>query len=253
MAFEQRVVLVTGASSGFGLAAARRFLEDGDRVIAAARRKERVEALAAEFGERVHPLQLDVRDREAVSAAIEGLPAEFASIDVLVNNAGLALGLDAAPKADLDQWDQMIDTNCKGLVYVARAVLPGMVERKRGLVINLGSIAGTYPYPGGNVYGASKAFVHQFSLNLRSDLQGSGVRVTSVEPGLSETEFSLVRFGGDAARAAQVYEGKRPLVAEDVAEAIHWAASVPPHVNINVIEMMPTAQAFGSLPVSSTS
>ncbi len=253
MGSEQRVVLVTGASSGFGQAAARRFLEDGDRVIAAARRRERVEALATEFGDRVHPLQLDVRDREAVSAAVEGLPEEFASIDVLVNNAGLALGLEPAPEADLDQWDQMIDTNCKGLVYVARAVLRGMVERKRGLVINLGSIAGTYPYPGGNVYGASKAFVHQFSLNLRSDLQGTGVRVTSVEPGLSETEFSLVRFSGDAARAAKVYEGKQPLVADDVAEAIHWAASLPPHVNINVIEMMPTAQAFGALPVSSVS
>ena len=250
MASEQRVVLVTGASSGFGLAAARRFLDDGDRVIAAARRRDRVEALAREFPDRVLPVQLDVRDREAVMAAIGELPDPFAAIDVLVNNAGLALGLDPAPSADLDQWDQMIDTNCKGLVYVARAVLPGMVERRRGLVINLGSIAGTYPYPGGNVYGASKAFVHQFSLNLRSDLQGTGVRVTSVEPGLSETEFSLVRFSGDAARAAQVYEGKRPLVSDDIAEAIHWAASVPPHVNINVIEMMPTAQAFGALPVS---
>jgi len=250
MASEQRVVLVTGASSGFGLAAARRFLDDGDRVIAAARRRDRVEALAREFGDRVLPVQLDVRDREAVMAAIGELQDPFAAIDVLVNNAGLALGLDPAPSADLDQWDQMIDTNCKGLVYVARAVLPGMVERRRGLVINLGSIAGTYPYPGGNVYGASKAFVHQFSLNLRSDLQGTGVRVTSVEPGLSETEFSLVRFSGDAGRAAQVYEGKRPLVADDIAEAIHWAASLPSHVNINVIEMMPTAQAFGPLPVS---
>ncbi|MBO0702680.1 MAG: SDR family NAD(P)-dependent oxidoreductase [Candidatus Dormibacteraeota bacterium] len=250
MGSEQRVVLVTGASSGFGAAAARRFLEDGDRVIAAARRRERVEALAGEFGERALPLELDVRDREAVKAAVGSLPEPFAPIDVLVNNAGLALGLDPAPTADLDQWDQMIDTNCKGLTYVARAVLPGMVARKRGLVINLGSIAGTYPYPGGNVYGASKAFVHQFSLNLRSDLQGTGVRVTSVEPGLSETEFSLVRFGGDAARADKVYEGTRPLVAADVAEAIHWAASLPPHVNINVIEMMPTVQAFGALPVS---
>jgi 3-hydroxy acid dehydrogenase/malonic semialdehyde reductase len=240
MASEQRVVLVTGGSSGFGRAAARRFLEDGDRVIVTARRLERVEALTQEFGDRVLPLRLDVRDRAAVAAGIDGLPDPFAAIDVLVNNAGLALGLDAAPEADLDQWDEMIDTNCKGLVYVARAVLPGMVERKRGLVINLGSIAGTYPYPGGNVYGATKAFVHQFSLNLRSDLQGTGVRVTSVEPGMSETEFSLVRFGGDAGRAAEVYEGKRPP----------GAASLPPHVNINVIEMMPTAQAFGALPVS---
>lgn len=253
MASEQRVVLVTGASSGFGAAAARRFLEDGDRVIAAARRRDRLEALAREFGERVLPLEVDVRDRAAVNAAIEGLPARFAAIEVLVNNAGLALGLDPAQAADLDQWDQMIDTNCKGLAYVAHAVLPGMVERGGGLVINLGSIAGTYPYPGGNVYGATKAFVHQFSLELRADLQGTGVRVTSVEPGLSETEFSLVRFSGDSARAAQVYEGKRPLVAADIAEAIHWTASLPPHVNINVIEMMPTAQAFGALPVSLSS
>jgi 3-hydroxy acid dehydrogenase/malonic semialdehyde reductase len=250
MASEQRVVLVTGASAGFGEATARRFLDDGDRVVLAARRRERVEALAAEFGDRALPLQLDVRDREAVSMVIASLPEPFAAIDVLVNNAGLALGLDPAPKADLDQWDQMIDTNCKGLAYVARAVRPGMGDRKRGLVITLGTIAGTYPYPGNNVYGGTKAFVHQFSLNLRSDLQGTGVRVTSIEPGLSETEFSLVRFSGDEARAAQVYAGKRPLQAADIAEAIHWVASLPPHVNINAVEMMPTAQAFGPLPVS---
>src|SRR6201999_4439242 len=191
-------VFVTGASSGFGAAVARRFAADGARVIAAARRVDRVKDLASEFGAQVLPLALDVRDRPAVAAAVAGLPAEFSAVDVLVNNAGLALGLNPAQQADLDDWDQMIDTNCKGLVYCTRAILPGMVARRRGHVINLGSVAGTYPYPGGNVYGGTKAFVHQFSLNLRSDLHGTGVRVTSVEPGLSGgTEFSVVRFGGD--------------------------------------------------------
>jgi 3-hydroxy acid dehydrogenase/malonic semialdehyde reductase len=182
---------------------------------------------------------------------VAGLPAEFAEIDVLVNNAGLALGLEPAQNADLDQWDQMVDTNCKGLTYCTRAILPGMVARRRGHVINLGSIAGTYPYPGGNVYGATKAFVHQFSLNLRSDLHGTGVRVTSVEPGLSGgTEFSVVRFDGDQSKAEQVYQGVEPLGPDDVAEAVHWTASLPAHVNINVVEMMPVAQSFGPLPVA---
>src|SRR5450755_4231177 len=224
-----RTVFVTGASAGFGEAIARRFAADGARVIVSARRS----------------------DRAAVADAVSGLPPEFAAIDVLVNNAGLALGLEPAYGASLDDWDAMIDTNCKGLAYCTRAVLPGMVERGDGHVINLGSIAGTYPYPGGNVYGATKAFVHQFSLDLRSDLQGTGVRVTSVEPGLSGgTEFSVVRFGGDQAKAGQVYEGVHPLEAGDVAEAVHWAASLPSHVNINVIEMMPVAQSFGPLAVA---
>ncbi|MGH7910828.1 MAG: SDR family NAD(P)-dependent oxidoreductase, partial [Candidatus Dormibacteraceae bacterium] len=202
MTEKERTVLVTGASSGFGEAAARRFAEDGDRVIAAARRLDRVQALASDFPRgNVHALQLDVRDRDAVAAAIAGLPGPFAAIDILVNNAGLALGLGPAQEADFDQWDQMVDTNCKGLTYLARAVLPGMVARRRGHVINLGSIAGTYPYPGGNVYGGTKAFVHQFSLNLRADLLGSRVRVTCVEPGMAESEFSVVRFKGDAAKA----------------------------------------------------
>jgi 3-hydroxy acid dehydrogenase/malonic semialdehyde reductase len=199
----------------------------------------------------VLPVTFDVRDRDAVAAAVAGLPAEFAEIDVLVNNAGLALGLKPAQEADLDQWDQMVDTNCKGLTYCTRAILPGMVARRRGHVINLGSIAGTYPYPGGNVYGATKAFVHQFSLNLRADLHGTGIRVTSVEPGLSGgTEFSVVRFDGDQARADQIYQGVHPLGPDDVAEAVHWTATLPPHVNINVVEMMPVAQSFGPLPVA---
>ena len=191
-------VFVTGASAGFGEAIARRFAADGARLVISARRAGRIAELARELGGDVLPLTLDVRDREAVAGAVSGLPPEFAAIDVLVNNAGLALGLEPAYQADLDDWDAMLDTNCKGLTYCTRAILPGMVDRGRGHVINLGSIAGTYPYPGGNVYGATKAFVHQFSLNLRADLHGTGVRVTSVEPGLSGgTEFSVVRFGGD--------------------------------------------------------
>ena len=246
-----RTVFVTGASAGFGASIARRFAADGDRVVVSARRADRIGELAKELGDAVLPVTFDVRDRDAVAATVASLPAEFAEIDVLVNNAGLALGLEAAPAADLDQWDQMIDTNCKGLTYCTRAILPGMVARGRGHVINLGSIAGTYPYPGGNVYGATKAFVHQFSLNLRADLHGSGVRVTSVEPGLSGgTEFSVVRFGGDQDRAGQVYQGVQPLGPDDVAEAVHWAAALPPHVNINVIEMMPVAQSFSALAVA---
>src|ERR1700722_15914407 len=217
-------VFVTGASSGFGVAVARRFAADGARVVVAARRTERVRELPAELGPQVLPLALDVRDQDAVAAAVAGLPEEFGAIDVLVNNAGLALGLKPAQEAELDDWEQMIDTNCKGLVYCTRAVLPGMVARGRGHVINLGSVAGTYPYPGGNVYGATKAFVHQFSLNLRSDLHGTGVRVTCVEPGMADTEFSLVRFGGDKAKADNVYTGMQPMTADDIAEAIHWAA-----------------------------
>src|SRR3984957_9646529 len=243
-------VFVTGASSGFGAAVARRFAADGARVVVAARRTERVRDLASELGHQVLPLTLDVRDQGAVAAAVAGLPGEFEAIDVLVNNAGLALGLKPAQEAELDDWDQMIDTNCKGLVYCTRAILPGMVARGRGHVINLGSVAGGYPYPGGNVYGGTKAFVHQFSLNLRSDLHGTGVRVTCVEPGLvGGTEFSQVRFGGDRERAAAVYAGTQPLTADDIAAAIEWASSQPPHVNVNVIELMPVSQSSAPLQI----
>ena len=243
-------VFVTGASSGFGAAVARRFAADGARVVATARRVDRVEALKSEFGPRILPLALDVRDRPAVAAAVAALPAEFAAVDVLVNNAGLALGLNPAQDADLDDWDQMIDTNCKGLVYCTRAILPGMVARRRGHVINLGSVAGTYPYPGGNVYGGTKAFVHEFSLNLRSDLHGTGVRVTCVEPGMADTEFSLVRFSGDKGKADNVYTGMQPMTADDIAESIHWAATMPQHVNVNTVELMPTAQSFAPFQVA---
>jgi len=243
-------VFVTGASSGFGAAVARRFAAEGARVVVAARRTDRLRGLADEFGPQILPLQLDVRDRARVAIAVQRLPEEFSAIDVLVNNAGLALGLGPAQAAELDDWDQMIDTNCKGLVYCTRAILPGMVARGRGHVINLGSVAGGYPYPGGNVYGGTKAFVHQFSLNLRSDLHGTGVRVSCVEPGMADTEFSLVRFGGDRAKADGVYAGMRPMTADDIAEAIHWAASLPAHVNVNTIELMATAQSFAPFQVA---
>jgi 3-hydroxy acid dehydrogenase / malonic semialdehyde reductase len=243
------IVLVTGATAGFGAAIARRFVAAGAQVIAAGRRRERLDALAAELGERLLPLPLDVSDRAQVDAALAGLPAAFAKVEVLVNNAGLALGLEPADQASLDDWETMIDTNVKGVVYLTRALLPGMVARGRGHVINIGSTAGRYPYPGGNVYGASKAFVRQFSLNLRADLAGRGVRVTDIEPGMSGgTEFSTVRLG-DEAKAAAIYAGLQPLTAEDVAEAVFWSASLPAHVNINIIEMMPSCQAPGPLKV----
>jgi 3-hydroxy acid dehydrogenase/malonic semialdehyde reductase len=242
--------LITGASSGFGAAITRRFAAGGTRVVAAARRSDRLKDLAAELGPLVLPVTLDVRDRAAVAQVTGGLPADFAQIDVLVNNAGAALGLSPAQDADLDDWEQMIDTNCKGLAYCTRTILPGMVARRRGHVINLGSIAGTYPYPGGNAYGGTKAFVHQFSLNLRSDLHGTGIRVTCIEPGMADTEFSVVRFGGDQAKADAVYSGMQPLTAGDIAESVYWAATLPPHVNVNTIELMPVAQSFAPFQVA---
>lgn len=245
------IILVTGATSGFGLAIARRFVAEGHRVIAAGRRGERLAALVEELGAaRVHPVVLDVRDRNAIDAALAALPAELAAIDLLVNNAGLAVGLEPAQRADIEAWERMVDTNVKGLMYVTRAVLPGMVARGRGHIVNLGSIAATYPYPGGNVYGATKAFVRQFSLNLRADLFGTRIRVTVVEPGLvGGTEFSAVRFDGDTHKAAKLYEGADALTPEDIAETVHWVASLPERVNINAIELMPVTQSFGALPV----
>ncbi|UPG72195.1 bifunctional NADP-dependent 3-hydroxy acid dehydrogenase/3-hydroxypropionate dehydrogenase YdfG [Roseomonas gilardii subsp. gilardii] len=245
------IVLVTGATAGFGTAITRRFAADGARVIAAGRRAERLEALKAELGaDKILPLVLDVRDRAAVLKAVEGLPAEWAAVDVLVNNAGLALGLEPAQQADLDDWDTMVDTNVKGLMYLTRALLPGMIERQRGHVINLGSTAGEWPYPGGNVYGATKAFVRQFSLNLRADLFGTPVRVTDIQPGLvGGTEFSNVRFHGDDAKAGAVYEGADALTPDDIADAIHWVATRPARVNVNMLQVMPVAQSFGPLRV----
>jgi 3-hydroxy acid dehydrogenase/malonic semialdehyde reductase len=242
------IVFVTGASAGFGAAIARAFVRGGHRVVATARRRDRLQALADELGEALLPLELDVRDRAAVEAVPAALPAGFADIDVLVNNAGLALGLEPAQRASLDDWQTMIDTNCTGLVQMTRALLPGMVARNRGHVINIGSVAGNWPYPGGNAYGATKAFVRQFSLNLRADLAGTALRVTNIEPGLSGgTEFSNVRFHGDDARAASVYANLQPLTPEDIADSVCWAASRPAHVNINSIELMPVAQSIGGM------
>ena len=238
-------VLVTGATSGFGEAVARRFHKEGAKVIATGRRKDRLDALKKELGARCATLCFDVRERKAALKALGALPKGFGDVDVVVANAGLALGLEGADKADLDDWDTMVATNISGLLYTVRALLPGLVARGRGHVITLGSVAADFPYPGGNAYGATKAFVGQFALNLRADLLGSNVRVTNIEPGLCETEFSLVRFKGDAAKAKKPYEGLKPLTGEDIAESVYWAATLPAHVNINRIQMMPTAQAFG--------
>lgn len=244
------IVLVTGASSGFGAGIARKFASHGHRVIAAARRTDRLQALAAELGSQLLPVALDVTDKASIERMLAGLPADWRDIDVLVNNAGLALGLEPAHEAHLADWETMIATNCQGLVWMTRALLPAMVARGSGLVINIGSVAGSYPYPGGNVYGATKAFVEQFTLNLRADLVGTGVRATNIAPGMSGgTEFSNVRFKGDDAAAAKVYQGTQPLTAEDVAEAAWWVASLPPHVNINHIEMMPVCQGFSPFAV----
>jgi NADP-dependent 3-hydroxy acid dehydrogenase YdfG len=237
-------VLITGATSGFGAAAARRFHGAGARIIATGRRAERLAALKKELGSRCHTANFDVTDRAAHDKALKALPAEFAKINLVLANAGGAIGLEAAQNANLDDWEQMIKTNINGLIYTVRATLPGMVERDEGHVVMLSSVAASYPYPGGNVYGAAKAFVTQFALNVRADVLGANVRVTSVEPGLAETEFSLVRFKGDADRAAAPYKGLTPMTAEDIAEQIFFCCTLPRHVNVNRIESMATMQAF---------
>jgi NADP-dependent 3-hydroxy acid dehydrogenase YdfG len=245
-----RIALVTGATSGFGRAMALRVLRAGGRVIATGRRADRLEELAREGGDMVLARPLDLRERDAGHRLVESLPADFAAIDILFNNAGLALGLEPAQRADLAEWEQMIETNITGLVRVAHAVLPGMVERGRGHIINLSSVAANYPYPGGNVYGATKAFVRQFSLNLRADLLGTPVKVTSLEPGACETEFSQVRFRGDDAAAAKVYENMKPLSAEDVVDTAEAVLRFPAHLNVNTIEIMPVQQAFAPFAMS---
>ncbi len=246
----KKTILITGATSGFGQACAVKFAKQGWKVIATGRREQRLDELVSDLGpEQICPIVLDVRDRQAVQEAVAGLPSEFSSVDVLFNNAGLALGLGPAYEASLEEWDQMVDTNIKGLTYCTRAVLPGMVERRSGHVVNMGSIAGDYPYPGGNAYGATKAFVKQFSLNLRADLAGTRVRVTNIEPGLSESEFSLVRFKGDRDKADKIYQGTDPLRPEDIAEMVYWVVNQPAHVNINRLEVMPTCQSFAGLAI----
>lgn len=243
-------VLITGASAGFGEAMCRAFTAAGFNVVGAARRMEKLQALAEELGGSFYPLQMDVADTSSVPAALQSLPEGFREIDCLINNAGLALGLDSADKADFADWQTMIQTNIVGLTFLTRQILPQMVERKSGYIINIGSIAGNYPYPGGNVYGATKAFVRQFSLNLRADLAGTGIRVTDIEPGLcGGTEFSNVRFKGDDERAAGVYENIRFIRPEDIADTALWLYRRPAHMNVNTIEIMPVAQSFGALPV----
>ncbi len=244
-----KTAVVTGATSGIGAATLCALVGAGWRVVATGRRADRLEALVAEFGDAVHPLVFDVRDADALALAIESLPSAFAEIDLLVNNAGLALGTAPAQQSRLEQWQVMIDTNITALVAITHRLLPTLIARK-GAIVNLGSVAGSYPYPGGNVYGGTKAFVAQFSLNLRSDLHGTGVRVSSIEPGMVETEFTLVRTGGDQAASDKLYGGAQPMTAEDIAATILWIASLPPHLNINRLELMPVSQSFAGFQVA---
>ena len=243
-------ILITGATAGIGQAAARRFVGAGWKVIATGRRQERLDALVAELGaDKVHAVAFDMRDEAAIDAALAALPEGFGAVDVLLNNAGLALGTAAAQDADLDQWRQMIDTNITGLVTITRKLLPRLIDRK-GAILNISSVAATYPYKGGNAYGGTKAFVRQFSLGLRSDLHGTGVRVTSIEPGMTETEFTLVRTGGDQGASDALYGGAQPMTGEDIAETLFWVATLPPHLNINSLELMPVSQSFAGFQVA---
>ncbi len=245
-----RTALITGATSGFGAAAVHRFAQAGWRVIATGRRAERLQPLVDAYGpERVHAAVFDVRDSAAMEAALAALPADFAAIDLLVNNAGLAQGTAPAQSASLEDWRTMIDTNVTALVTLTHRLLPQLVERK-GAIINISSVAGVYPYPGGNAYGGTKAFVSQFSLGLRADLHGTGVRVTTIEPGMAETEFTLVRTHGNQAASDTLYTGANPMTAEDIAEQIFWVANLPAHLNINRLELMPVSQSFAGFQVA---
>ena len=245
-----RTALITGATSGFGAAAARRFVAAGWRVVATGRRADRLQALVDELGaDHVHAAVFDMRDAQAMAAALAALPEAFAGIDLLVNNAGLAQGTLPAQQASLDDWQRMIDTNVTALVTLTRQLLPRLIER-RGAIINISSTAANYPYTGGNVYGGTKAFVSQFSLGLRSDLHGTGVRVTTLEPGMAETEFTLVRTHGDQSASDALYRGAAPMTAQDIADAIFWVATLPPHLNINRLEMMPVSQSFAGFQIA---
>ncbi len=247
-----QVVFITGASSGFGAACARRFATDGRPLLLAARSLDKLERLADELQADcpVHVAALDVTNKDSIDKFFSSIPAEFSQIHTLINNAGLALGMEPAHEASLEDWETMIDTNVTGLVTITRGVLPGMVKRNAGHIVNLGSTAGNWPYPGGNVYCATKSFVKQFSRTLRSDLLGKQIRVTNIEPGMAETNFSMVRMKGDSGKADNVYTGTKPLVAEDIADIIHWVTSIPPHVNINSMEIMPVCQGWGPLEVN---
>jgi len=243
----RKTALITGATSGFGAAALSRFAGAGWKVIATGRRQQRLEPLVEQWGaDTVHIAAFDMRDHAAMSTALANVPPAFADIDLLVNNAGLALGTAPAQHARLDDWYTMIDTNITALVTLTHILLPKLIAR-RGAIINISSVAATYPYPGGNVYGGSKAFVSQFSLGLRSDLHGTGVRVTAIEPGLAQTEFTLVRTHGDQHASDALYRDTRPMSAEDIAEHIFWVANLPPHININRIELMPVSQSLAGM------
>jgi 3-hydroxy acid dehydrogenase/malonic semialdehyde reductase len=244
------IIFITGATAGFGAAMVDRFIKNGHFVIATGRRSERLEEMKKTYGEKLHTIKLDVRNSCEVVAAVTNLPLQFKNIDVLINNAGLALGIASAEKATLADWQVMIDTNINGVLNCTHAILPGMVSRNNGHIVNLGSVAGEFPYPGGNVYGATKAFVHQFTLNLKADLLGTKVRTTCIEPGMCDTEFSLTRFRGDNTKAESVYSGMVPLTADDIAETIEWVLSRPARMNINTISLMPTDQAFGGFAVN---
>ena len=244
-----KTALITGATSGFGKAAVQRFVAGGWQVIATGRRADRLQALADEFGDRVHAATFDIRDAQAMRAALDALPPAFRDIDLLLNNAGLAQGTAPAQRASLDDWQTMIDTNITALVTLTHAVLPTLIAR-RGAIINVSSTAAIYPYTGGNVYGGSKAFVSQFSLNLRADLHGTGVRVTTLEPGMAETEFTLVRTHGDQAASDALYAGAQPMRAEDIADTIFWVANLPAHLNVNRLELMPTSQSFAGFQIA---
>ena len=248
-AYMPQTVLITGATGDFGKAFVRRFSANGAKLILAGRNAEKLETLKNELNTNCHIGVCEMGDKACITSFIQSIPAEFQDIDLLINNAGLALGLEPAYEVDPDDWDTMIDVNNKGLVRITRLVLDGMQKRKKGHIINIGSTAGNYPYPGGNVYCASKAFVKQFSLSLRADLGGTNIRVTNIEPGMVETQFSTVRFKGDTDKAAGVYADTAPLQAEDVAESVFWAACLPEHFNVNRLEIMPTVQSFGPLPV----
>src|SRR5215470_12960687 len=244
-----KTVMITGATAGFGAASARRFVQAGWRVIATGRRADRLGSLAKELGrDSVHAASFDMRKPEAIQAAVSALPAPFRDIDLLINNAGLALGTAPAQNASVEEWHQMIETNITGLVTLTHKLVPTLIARK-GAIINISSVAASYPYPGGNVYGGTKAFVSQFSLGLRSDLHGTGVRVTSVEPGMTETEFTLVRTGGNQDASDKLYKGASPMTPEDIADVLFWIASLPPHMNINRIELMPVNQSFSPFQV----
>ena len=245
------IILITGATSGFGMACANFFSKKGYKTILIGRRKERLLNLAKKLGIKKNlPIQLDVRNKEKVFDTISKLPTNFKKISVLINNAGLAWGFEPAHKVDVKKWETMIDTNCKGLVYMTRAVLPGLIKRNKGHIVNIGSVAGNYPYGGGNVYGGTKAFVKQFSLGLKSDLLGTKVKITNIEPGMANTEFSLVRFSGNKKKAGNVYKKMTPLTGNDIAETVFWAINRPSHVNINRIELMPLQQGFNFFAVS---